>query len=111
MTQWFRCYWDEEDMWFCFEVDSDGWVTRQVELRGPHEEPVAAASLAEWEAALADGTLEAYESVFGATAEVPVQEWDGHDPHDLGVDEFEAIWLAARTACRARARINPVSGA
>ncbi|MET8038472.1 hypothetical protein ABZT01_37200, partial [Streptomyces sp. NPDC005345] len=35
MTTWMRCYWDEEDVWFYFEVDVDGWVARQVELQGP----------------------------------------------------------------------------
>ncbi len=25
--------WDEEDVWFYFKVDSERWVTRQVELR------------------------------------------------------------------------------
>ncbi|MFF8387359.1 hypothetical protein ACF053_27465 [Streptomyces kanasensis] len=32
MTIWVRCYWDEEDTWFYFEVDAEGWVIRQVEL-------------------------------------------------------------------------------
>jgi hypothetical protein len=30
-----RCHWDEEDIWFYFEADAEGWVTRQVELQGP----------------------------------------------------------------------------
>ncbi|AYG80790.1 hypothetical protein DWB77_02928 [Streptomyces hundungensis] len=40
-----RCYWDEEDTWFYFEVDATGWVIRQIELEGPGLTPVAAASL------------------------------------------------------------------
>jgi hypothetical protein len=42
-----RCYWDEEDIWFYFEVDADGWVTRQIELQGSELTPIAAASLDE----------------------------------------------------------------
>ncbi|MGW1768256.1 hypothetical protein ACWCQL_29960 [Streptomyces sp. NPDC002073] len=111
MRHWFRSYWTEEDTWFYFEVDADGWVTRQVELQGPLERPIAAASLAEWQAAQAAGTLAGYEKEFGATAEVPVQEWDGHTPRDLTLEEFETVWLAARTACHARARARATDGA
>lgn len=79
-----RCYWDEEDVWFYFEVDAGGWVTRQVELEGPELTPTAAASLDE------------YDSRFGFTAELPVSEWEGHDPEQLTLEEFEEVWGAAR---------------
>ncbi|MFE0178759.1 hypothetical protein ACFWZ2_41295, partial [Streptomyces sp. NPDC059002] len=46
MTAWMRCYWDEEDVRFYFELDAAGWVTRQVELQGPRLVPVAAAGFA-----------------------------------------------------------------
>ncbi|MEV4296346.1 hypothetical protein [Microbispora rosea] len=29
-------------MWFYFEVDAEGWVSRQVELSGPGGIPIAA---------------------------------------------------------------------
>lgn len=45
MTRWFRSYWAEEDTWFYFEADAGGWVTRQVELQGPLQKPITAASL------------------------------------------------------------------
>ncbi|KAF5999715.1 hypothetical protein [Streptomyces sp. WAC00263] len=102
MTRWFRSYWAEEDTWFYFEVAADGGVTRQVELQGPLEKPIAAASLAEWEAAQQAGTLGDYEAEFGATAEVPVHEWDEHEPQDLSAGEFETVWITARAARRAR---------
>ncbi|MFM9632591.1 MULTISPECIES: hypothetical protein [Streptomyces] len=111
MTRWFRSYWAEEDTWFYFEVDADGQVTRQVELQGPLEKPIAAASLAEWEAAQQSGTLADYEVTFGATAEVPVHEWDAHEPQDLAAGEFEAVWLTARATCQARARARSTHGA
>lgn len=91
VTRWFRSYWAEEDTWFYFEVDADGQVTRQVERQGRHANPIAAASLTEWEAARRAGTLAEYEARFGATAEVPVHEWDGHDPQDLTAGEFEEV--------------------
>ncbi|MEU3408827.1 hypothetical protein ABZ766_33440 [Streptomyces sp. NPDC006670] len=34
MTTWMQCFWDEEAIWFYFEVDAEGWVIRQVELQG-----------------------------------------------------------------------------
>jgi hypothetical protein len=111
MTRWFRSYWAEEDTWFYFEVDAVGRVTRQVELQGPLEKPLGAASLAEWEAAQQAGTLADYEARFGATAEVPVHEWDAHAPQDLTAAEFEAVWLTARATCRARARARSTHGA
>ncbi|WP_370531715.1 hypothetical protein [Streptomyces venezuelae] len=97
-----RCYWDEEDTWFYFEVDADGWVIRQVELEGPELIPIAAASLDEWQRARDGGRLDEYDSRFGVTAELPVSEWEGHDPEPLASEEFEEVWRAAR--CRIAAR-------
>ncbi|WP_436800705.1 hypothetical protein [Streptomyces cyaneofuscatus] len=91
-----RCYWDEEDTWFYFELDSKGWVIRQVELEGPGLSPVAAASLAEWQRACDVGRLDEYDSSFGITAELPVSEWEGHDPEPLTSEEFEEVWSRAR---------------
>ncbi|RRR87009.1 hypothetical protein [Streptomyces sp. RP5T] len=107
MTRWFRSYWPEEDTWFYLEADADGWVTRQVELQGPLQRPVAAAALAESEAAQQAGTLADYEATFGATAQVPVQEWDAHEAQDLAAMDFETVWSTARAVCRARARARP----
>jgi hypothetical protein len=111
MTRWFRSYWAEEDIWFYFEVDADGWVIRQVELQGALRKPIAAASLAEGEAAQRDGTLAAYAATYGGTAEVPVHEWEGHEPQDLTAEEFEAVWLSARAARQAQARSRAADGA
>ncbi|MEU2719987.1 hypothetical protein [Streptomyces smyrnaeus] len=97
-----RCYWDEEDTWFYFEVDAEGWVTRQVELEGPELIPVAAASLAEWHRARDAGHLDEYDSRFGITAELPVSEWEGHDPEQLTFEEFEEAWACARRQIMSR---------
>ncbi|GIH51590.1 hypothetical protein Mro03_67690 [Microbispora rosea subsp. rosea] len=82
-------------MWFYFEVDAEGWVSRQVELRGPDGIPIAAASLTEWQQAQAAGRLGRYEATYGRTAETPVQEWDGYEPDALTAAEFEDVWSRA----------------
>ncbi|WP_033285186.1 hypothetical protein [Streptomyces sp. NRRL F-525] len=97
-----RCYWDEEDIWFYFEVDAEGWVTRQIELHGPGLTPIAAASLSEWQQAQDAGRLDEYDSRFGVTAELPVSEWEGHDPEELTSDQFEKVWDMARRQIKAR---------
>ncbi|WP_435886611.1 hypothetical protein [Streptomyces erythrochromogenes] len=91
-----RCHWDEEDLWFYFEVDAEGWVIRQVELEGPELIPIAAASLAEWQGARDAGRRDEDDGRFGITAELPVSEWEGHDPEQLTVEEFEEVWASAR---------------
>lgn len=48
MTQWFRCFWDEESVWYYFEVGDDGYVVRQVELAEPSGQVLVATSLPEW---------------------------------------------------------------
>ncbi|MEV6701620.1 hypothetical protein AB0M68_31430 [Streptomyces sp. NPDC051453] len=97
-----RCYWDEEDTWFYFEVDAEGWVIRQIELEGPDLTPIAAASLEEWQRAHDAGRLNEYDSRFGITAELPVSEWEGHEPQPLTAEKFEEVWKTARRQIAAR---------
>lgn len=33
MRRWLRCFWDEEAVRFYFELDTDGYMIRQVELQ------------------------------------------------------------------------------
>ncbi|WP_323189404.1 hypothetical protein [Kitasatospora sp. NBC_00240] len=80
MTRWLRCFWDEEAVCFHFELDTDGHVIRQVELQEPGSKALVAASLTEWQEAQSAGRLAKYESVYGLTAELPISEWEGHDP-------------------------------
>lgn len=102
MVSWMRCYWDEEDTWFYFEVDEDGMVSRQIELQGPDRVAVAAASLLEWHRASEAGVLGSYESRFGFTASLPVSEWEGHVEEILTAQAFEEVWTAARRQIAAR---------
>ncbi|MCC9709205.1 hypothetical protein E4N62_30520 [Streptomyces sp. MNU76] len=107
MTRWLRCFWDEEAVWFYFELDTDGYVIRQVELQEPGSKALAAASLVEWQEAQRDGRLAEYESVYGLTAEPPISEWEGHDPQWLSADEFEVVWSTARRQLQDRQRRHP----
>ena len=104
MTRWVSCFWDEESIWFFFELDDDGVVTRQIELREPGGEVLAAASLAEWRRAHDAGALSEYEAVYGRTAELPYPEWEGHDPQWLTAGQFETAWAAARHQIQVRSR-------
>lgn len=106
--RWFRSHWDEDDIWFYFEADADGSITRQIELRCSDGTFTAAASATEWETARQNGTLAAYEETFGATAEVPIHKWDDHDEHALAREEFEAVWRTARQALSPAHRSTPV---
>ena len=76
---------------------AEGWVTRQIELEGPELNPIAAASLDEWQQAHDAGRLDEYDNRFGTTAGLPVSEWEGHEPKQLTLEDFEAVW---GTACR-----------
>lgn len=96
------CYWDEEDTWFYFEADTEGWVIRQVELEGPELIPIAAASLSEWQGTRDSGRLDEYDSRFGITAELPISEWEGHNPDQLTFEEFEEVWGSARRQIASR---------
>lgn len=102
VTTWMRCYWGEEDIWYYVEVDAKSWVTRQIELQGPELTPIAAASLDEWQEAQAAGRLAEYENRFGLTADLPVSEWEGHDPEQLTFEGFEEVWDSARRQITAR---------
>ncbi|MFJ3822094.1 hypothetical protein [Streptomyces nodosus] len=107
MTRWVRCFWDEDSIWFYFELDTDGYVLRQVELQEPGSKAWAAASLTEWQEAQREGRSAAYESVYGLTAELPISEWEGHDPQRLSADDFEVVWSTARRQLQDRQRRPP----
>jgi hypothetical protein len=101
---WLRCYWDQGDIWYYFELDVNGNVTRQVELHGPMRSPLTAASLDEWRHALATGSQADYEAEYGLTAELPISKWVGHNPDWLAAEAFEEVWNAARRWIAARPR-------
>lgn len=96
MLRWVRRYWDEEDTWFYFELDADGWTRRQVELQGADRTPCAAASLEEWFRELDAGRIQQYQATYGALADQPIgiEELPEYEPLDSA--EFERIWRTAR---------------
>ena len=98
-VRWLRSYWDEEDVTYFFEADEDGWVLRQIELRGPDKTPAVASALSEWTNADRDGlgAVQAYEATYGALADKPITEWDAGFPHvEIGQPEFGDTWERAR---------------
>lgn len=98
-TRWLKSSWHEEDVLFFFEADEDGWVLRQIELKGPDRTPTVAAALAELPDADRDGlaAVQAYEAKYGALADQPITEWDEGFPHvEVERTEFETVWQHAR---------------
>ena len=97
-------------MTFFFEADEDGWVLRQVELRGPEKIPTVAAALAEWPDADHDGlaAVHAYEAKYGTLSETPITAWDDGFPN-VGINqaEFEAVSGSVVAHISRRARQNP----
>jgi hypothetical protein len=91
-----RCYWDEEDTWFYFEVNGEGTVTRQAELKGPTLTPLAAASLDEWHGHRMPASWPTTTGSTDSPRNCPVSEWEGHDPEPLTSDDFEKVWDSAR---------------
>ncbi len=104
-VRWLKAHWDEEDVLFFFEADEDGWVLRQVELRGPERTPTVAAALAEWPDADREGVdaVGAYQAKYGGLADQPITEWDPDFP-GLEIDrpEFDEVWDHARAHLEAK---------
>jgi len=98
-VRWLKAHWDEEDVLFFFEADEDGWVLRQVELRGPDRVPTVAAALAEWPDANREGidAVRAYEAKYGGLADKPILSSDPDFPRfEINRAEFEEVWHRVR---------------
>lgn len=109
MIGWFRQYFADEDIWFHYEVDHEGWVCRQADLRGADLRPVTAASLAEVTRARELGGADAviaYETIFGILSEgcEPDGWHDQSDVEEISAEEFERVWAAAREVLEERSR-------
>ena len=96
--RWVRRHWGEEDIWFYFELNAEGWVTRQVELQGPNRVPIAAASLSEWFRELDAGGIQQYQARFGGVADKPITVDQLEDYEAIPVAAFEQLWREARTS-------------
>ncbi|MBB5102620.1 hypothetical protein [Streptomyces spectabilis] len=100
MTTWFRTYYEDEDLWLCFEADDEVCAVRQVEVRAQDSRPVTAASLAEVLHLRGHADLAAmarYEERYGVLAEGPVDGWQ-EQPRatEISAAEFERLWDEAR---------------
>jgi hypothetical protein len=62
-----------------------------------------------WQQAHDADRIDEYDGRFGITAELPVSDWEGHDPEQLTSDEFEEVWGPARRQIAAR-RYDSTSG-
>lgn len=110
MRKWFRSHWDDEDVWFYVEVDSEGFVRRYVELEGPRRDANAACSLQEWEDAHRADTIDEYYGTYGMPQDWSTWAWDDHDLKPSTEAEFESVWRYARQACEAGSRSRPEAG-
>lgn len=97
-----RCYWAEENIWFYFEVDAEGWVTRQVEFEGPEMTPIAEASLDEWQQAHDEGRLAEYDKKLRDHSRAAHLRVGRPRPEAADFEEFEAVWGTARQQIAAR---------
>lgn len=97
-VRWMRSYWPEADTTYFFEMDEDGWVLRQVELRGPDKTPVAASALAEHPTFERDGleAVQAYEAKYGGLAEKPIEPPYDEELIEIERAELERVWQLAR---------------
>ncbi|WP_030931141.1 hypothetical protein [Streptomyces sp. NRRL B-24720] len=102
MTNWFRTYYEDENLWQYFEADDEGWAARQVEVRGQDSRPVTAASLEEVLHLRDHADLAAmgrYERQYGVLAEGRMDGWqDEPRVAEISAEEFERLWAEARQA-------------
>lgn len=100
MAIWFRTCYEDEDLWLYFEVDDEGRVTRQVELRREDSKPVTAASLEEVLQLRNNADLAAMgrcEGQYGVLAEGTAEGWQGQPQAcEIPAEDFEKRWVEAR---------------
>jgi hypothetical protein len=102
VTLWLRYYFDEDDTLTYYEFGEDGYAQRQVDLQGPEQRPVTAATLEEVLHARDHGGFEAvvaYERRYGVLAEGDLDGWrDVDHVVEISAAEFEQAWEPARRA-------------
>ncbi|MFJ9869913.1 hypothetical protein [Streptomyces sp. NPDC101165] len=100
MVMWIRTYDESLDLWQYFEGDEEGWVLRQVDLRGEDGTPVTAASLEEvlrYQERAEIAVMSRYEQRYGLVAEGRLTGWEAAPrAGTISAEEFERVWLEAR---------------
>ncbi|WDT54088.1 TniQ family protein [Streptomyces sp. G7(2002)] len=101
-TRWIRSYYDDLDTWSYFELDSEGWALRHVDLQGPTLKPVTAAALSEVLGIRDSGdrtAMAVYQHTYGILAEGSLDGWEETDcAAEITSTEFERVWGPAREA-------------
>ncbi|MFG2985700.1 hypothetical protein ACGFYQ_31335 [Streptomyces sp. NPDC048258] len=107
MVMWIRTYDEARGVWQYFEGDEEGWVLRQVDVRGDDGTPVTAASLEEvlrLQERADIATMGRYEQRYGFVAEGRLTGWEeAPDAGTISAGEFERVWLDARRTLGATA--------
>jgi hypothetical protein len=115
MTRWIRYYWADYDTWSYIEFSDDGWALRHVELQGPQQRPVTAATLNEVLHVRDHGNIadmRAYERKYGVLADGDVRGWRKSDEvTEITKAEFEQAWAPARRALDGAPNPSPASDA
>jgi hypothetical protein len=84
---------------YFFEADEEGWVLRQIELKGPERTPAGAAARAEPPDPRVEvsDALMAYQSKWGGLSDQPITRWDENFPHEeISGEAFDAVWATSR---------------
>lgn len=107
MAMWIRMYDEALDLWQYFEGDEEGWVLRQVVVRGDDGTPVAAASLEEilrYQERADVATMSRYKQRYGRVAEGRLTGWE-EAPRGgaISAEGFERVWMEARRTLGATA--------
>jgi hypothetical protein len=98
-VRWASFYWAEGDTLFVLAADEEGWVQRQVELKGPKRTPVVAADRAECPDPQIEGSdaLLAYQAKWGGLSDQPMTHWVKGFPHEeISRESFEEVWATSR---------------
>jgi hypothetical protein len=113
-VQWFL---PDEDMWCFDELDDDRWSTRHIEMRARDQTFVAAASLAEFQAARDPNDRQAVialENRYGVVpdAAFPTATADDEPPIEpITAERFEELWrLGRQQLARADASTSRAEG-
>jgi hypothetical protein len=91
-------YFADEDRDLYYELDSDGFAVRNLDVDPATGEPVSAVSRPEWNTARDYGDLYEYEAKFGRVAEGNIGEaLDSAEPYEvITAAAFEAVWNRCR---------------
>lgn len=91
-------YFGDDDRDFYYELDSDGFAVRNLDVDPATGEPVSAVSTAEWNTARDYGDLHEYMAKFGRVAEGNIGEaLESAEPYDeISASAFEEVWEKCR---------------